>query len=349
MKKIVIGDHLIGEGQPCFIIAEAGVNHNGNRDLAFQLIDATSDSGADAVKFQTFKAEWLVSKDAPRAKYQAENIGGEESQYEMLKRLEMPFEWHAPLKEYAESKGLVFLSTPFNKEAADFLDDLGVLAYKLSSGELNNMPFIRHIAEKGKSIFLSTGMADIDEIKVSSEVLKQYLDDQFVLLQCTTNYPVTPEDVNLAAMDTIRNTTQSLVGFSDHSVGYLASCLAVAKGACVIEKHLTLDRTMEGPDHSASVEPQEMKEFVEQVRLSETLVGDGVKKCLDVEISNADVVRKSVVTRRDLFEGDIITAEDITIKRPGCGIKPECFFELPGRKLKRSIPSDTPISWEDLS
>lgn len=340
--------HAIGPGHPCFIIAEAGVNHNGDLALARQLIEAAHDAGVDAVKFQTFQADKLVTKKAQQASYQTQNTGHEESQYEMLKRLELPYEAHAELKAYAEELGLVFMSTPFDEEAIDFLYELGVKVFKAGSGELTNIPYLKRMAAKGMPLIISTGMAVMGEVHEAISAIKSTDNEQLVVLHCTTNYPCPHEDANLSAMKTMHEATGCIIGYSDHTEGILVPVLAVAMGAHVIEKHYTLDRTMAGPDHKASLEPDELKEMVRQIRQVEKIMGSGVKIPTKAELEIAAVARKSVVAIQDIPIGTTLTEAHLGIKRPGDGIPPSRLADLIGKVNQRPISKDSLIQWEDV-
>ena len=271
--SLSIGKHLVGPGHPTFIIAEAGVNHNGDPQLARELVDAAAESGAQAVKFQTFKAEKLVTRSASRADYQVANLGEDGSQFDMLKRLELKYEFHRELMDYAESKGLVFLSTPFDLEAIDFLADLGVSAFKAGSGDLTNLPYLDQMARQGRPLIISTGMANLAESREAVETIQATGNRELIVLHCTTNYPCPLEEVNLAAMQTMKQELGVMVGYSDHTVGTLVPTMAVAAGAQVIEKHFTLDKNMEGPDHRASLEPDELAKMVREIKTMEQVLG----------------------------------------------------------------------------
>ena len=348
MHSISIARKTIGAGAPCFVIAEAGVNHNGDPELAHKLITAAAEAGADAVKFQTFKAEKLVTASAKMASYQVANTGKESSQLEMLKRLELPYAVHAGLKAYAESLGLVFLSTPFDEEAIDFLSDLGVAAFKAGSGDLTNLPYLRRMAGKGLPMILSTGMATLDEAQEAVDNVRMAGNNQLVVLQCTTNYPCPPEEVNLRAMHTLAAVLKVLPGYSDHTAGLEVPVIAVAAGATVIEKHFTLDRGMEGPDHRASLEPRQLGEMIAQIRRVEMLLGRGEKEPFASEKEIMAAARKSVVSAMRIPAGIAISREMLTIKRPGTGMHPRNIDILPGRISARDIPADTLLSEADL-
>ncbi|MDB4285815.1 N-acetylneuraminate synthase [bacterium] len=347
-KEIILPNHVIGESQPVFVIAEAGVNHNGDLDLARKLIDVAADAGVDAVKFQTFRAEKLVTSSAKQAAYQTRNTGAEESQLEMLKRLELPYEAHADLKTYAEGKGLVFMSTPFDEEAIDFLFDLGVCIFKAGSGELTNLPYLKKMADKGIPLILSTGMAVMEEIQQAVDVVLATGNDKLALLQCTTNYPAAYEDANLNAMGTLQREFRTVIGYSDHTEGIIAPVTAVAMGATIIEKHFTLDRNLPGPDHKASLEPDELTEMMRQIRLVETMKGTGEKIPTQSEKEISGVARKSIVAAFDIPAGTMLTAEMLVAKRPGSGISPARMDDVVGKVAKRDIPKDDLLGGEDF-
>lgn len=348
MHSISIAHKLVGAGAPCFIIAEAGVNHNGDPALARQLILAAAEAGADAVKFQTFRAEKLVTASAKMASYQVANTGKERSQFEMLKALELPYEAHADLKSYAESLGLIFMSTPFDEEAIDFLAGLHVPVFKAGSGDLTNLPYLRRMAAKGIPMILSTGMATLEEAREAVETVRAAGNDQLVVLHCTTNYPCPPEEVNLRAMQTIAQALGTIPGYSDHTPGVEVSVLAVAAGAAVIEKHYTLDRNMEGPDHKASLEPAELKAMIAQIRAVEQVLGHGRKEPFPSEREIMSAARKSVVTARAIAAGELITADMLCIKRPGTGLHPRNVDRLVGLRATRALEADVLVQEGDF-
>ena len=347
MKKMIkIENRYISEDYPTFIIAEAGVNHNGSLELAKRLVDVAKKAGVDAIKFQTFKTEKVVSKFAPKAEYQIKNTGNNESQYEMIKKLELTEEEFIELYKYTKEKGLIFLSTPFDFESADFLEDL-VPAYKISSTDLTNLPFLEYIAKKGKPIILSTGMATLGEIEEAVNTIKKYNED-IILLHCITNYPADFEELNLRAIKTLKEAFKLPVGYSDHSLGIYAPIAAVTLGAVVIEKHFTINKNLPGPDHKASLNPEELKEMVKAIRLIEKALGDGIKRPTFSEEKIKKVVRKSLVANVDIPKGSIIKREMVTIKRPGIGIEPKYLDKIIGKKAKRDIKKDEVIRWEDI-
>lgn len=339
----------LGPNAPCFIIAEAGVNHNGDLDLAKRLVDTAVAAGANAVKFQTFKAARLVTSEAPKAEYQQRATAGNESQYEMLRRLELSTEAHQELIAYCRRLGIIFMSTPFDEESADFLDELGVSIFKLPSGEITNLPFLAHVARKGKPLIISTGMSYLGEVELAVRTVEEAGNRQFVLLHCVSNYPADPADTNLRAMNTMATAFGLPVGYSDHTLGLEISLAAVALGACVIEKHITLDRSMPGPDHNASLEPDELAALVKGIRIVEAALGDGRKEPAASEANTAAVARKSLVAAKDVPAGTTLTEELIAIKRPGTGLPPAMRGQLVGRTMRVSIPAGTLLTLEMLA
>ncbi len=343
MKKIRIGNKLMGEEEQCFIIAEAGVNHNGDVELAKKLIDVAKEAGVDAVKFQTFKTESVVTKNTEKAEYQKETTG-EGAQYEMIKKLELKDEDFRELADYAKEKEIMFLSSPFDKESVDLLYELGVPVFKVASGEITNFPLLRYIAKKGKSIILSTGMSTLGEVEEALNVIRSEGVRDVVLLHCVSNYPAKIEDVNLRAMETLEQTFKVPVGFSDHTLGITVPIVAVALGACVIEKHFTLDKNLPGPDHKASLEPNELEEMVRAIRDVENALGDGVKRPTKDEGAIKKVARRSIVAKMDIPEGTVITEDILDTKRPCTGIEPRYIDIIMGKKAKENIKKGEIIS-----
>jgi len=326
-----------------FIIAEAGVNHNGSIDLAKKLIDVASEAGADAVKFQTFKAEKLVSKDAKKAEYQSKNINdGDDSQYNMLKKLELDVDTHRELIAYCKTKNILFLSTPFDHDSIELLNELGLGIFKIPSGEITNLPYLRHIGSLKKQVILSTGMADIGEIEDALDILMEAgtKKEDITILHANTMYPTPMEDVNLKAMVTIGNAFNVSYGYSDHTLGIEVPTAAVAMGANVIEKHFTLDKTMPGPDHKASLEPDELKAMVKAIRNIEKALGNGIKKPSKSEKPNIEVARKSIVAAKLIKKGEIFSEDNLTIKRPGNGINPMRWDEIVGTIAQKDYDMD---------
>jgi len=343
MNKIVVGNRHIGEDEPCFIIAEAGVNHNGSVKSTKKLIDVAKDAEADAVKFQTFKAENVVIKNAEKAEYQ--KTAKEESQYEMIKKLELTNEDFKELSDYTQKKGILFLSSPFDKESVDLLYELDVPAFKVGSGEITNFPLLKHIAKKEKPIILSTGMATLGEVEEALNVTRNGGVEDVILLHCVSNYPARIEDVNLRAMETLKHAFKLPVGFSDHSLGITVPIAAVALGACVIEKHFTLDRNLPGPDHKASLEPDELKEMVKAIRDVEKALGNGIKKPTKEEDKIKKIARRSIVAKIDIPKGTIIAEDMLDVKRPGTGIEPKYIDMIVGKKAKIDIKKEDLITW----
>jgi N-acetylneuraminate synthase/N,N'-diacetyllegionaminate synthase len=346
-RPFVVGGRVLGEG-PVFVIAEAGVNHNGDLDLARRLVDAAADAGADAVKFQTFRTDALVSGTAPKARYQVETTGGAESQRAMLARLELSAEAHAGLRERATRRGLVFFSTPFDEASADLLVDLGVELLKVPSGEVTNLPLLRHVAAKGRPVLLSTGMSTLDEVATAVETIEKAGGPPLAILHCVSAYPAPPEDTNLRALDTLRARFGCPVGLSDHSLGLEIALAAVARGAAVLEKHLTLDRALPGPDHRASLPPADFAALVRGVRAVEAALGDGDKRPMPSEIDTRAVARRSLVAARALPAGHRLTRADVAIKRPGTGIAPGELDGVLGRRLARALVADELLDWPSL-
>ncbi len=347
-RKIKITDNIyIGGTSPVFIIAEAGVNHNGDINLAKKLIDIAKISGADAVKFQTFKASKLVSASAPLAKYQKENIKKGSTQLKMLKQLELDFKSFEILKKYADRKGIMFLSTPFDYESAQFLKKLGVPLFKISSGDLTNLPFLELIAKYKKPLILSTGMSTLLEVQEAVAIITKF-NKKLILLHCVSNYPASFKTVNLRVLQTLKEKTQLVIGYSDHTLGIEIPIASVAFGAKVIEKHFTLDKELKGPDHKASLNPEELKNMVKAIRHVELSLGDGIKRPIQTELEVMKVVRKSLIARHELVPGTIIKEEDIIIKRPGTGLKPGLLRKVLGYKVKTKIKKDEIVTWEKL-
>lgn len=340
MKKFIKNNRV-------FIIAEAGVNHNGKLPLAKKLADRAKEAGCDAVKFQTFKAKNLVSSKANLAAYQKKNrSNGAKNQLELIKELELSFEDFKALKAYCDRKGILFLSTPFDYESVDLLLRLGVPAFKISSGEVNNIPFLQYVAGKRKPVILSTGMSSLAEVKEAARVILGCGNKDLILLHCTTEYPTPFSGVNLKAMDTLRKTFNVLVGYSDHTLGIEVAIAAAARGACVIEKHFTLNRNFPGPDHKSSLEPDELKKMVAAIRNVEESLGDGIKKPAKCEQKNIPIVRKSLVAAREIPRGEVITMDKIAVKRPGYGIVPGKINKVIGLRARTNIKIDEVITWE---
>lgn len=326
-----------------FVIAEAGVNHNGDIEIAKQLIDAASEAGADAVKFQTFQADSLVCRTAKKAEYQLETTDRTETQYDMLKKLELTPQMHRELIEHCLKRNIMFLSTPFDLESIKLLSELGMQIYKIPSGEITNLPYLREIAKQQKKIILSTGMSSMDEVKAAVNVLKNNGTEELTLLHCNTQYPTPISDVNLLAMVKMREETGLPVGYSDHTQGIEVPIAAAALGAEVIEKHFTLDRKMEGPDHKASLEPQELMQMVVGIRKIESALGSKIKQVSESEMLNVAIVRKSIVAAANIKRGEKYTEKNLTTKRPATGISPMLWDEVIGKTADRDYKVDEMI------
>ena len=341
-----IGDRIVGEGLPCFIIAEAGVNHNGSLELALRMVDAAADAGADAVKFQTFQTGKLVTPDAPKATYQEAGTGRDGSQGEMLRSLELSEEAHRRLSERCRERGIMFLSTPFDNLSAEMLNRLGVPAFKVASGELTNHELLRHLASFGKPLIISTGMADVAEVAAAVEAVQEAGCCEFALLHCVSGYPAEPADVNLRAMKTLADRFGCPVGFSDHTLGIEIPMAAAALGACIIEKHFTLDRKLPGPDQRISLEPAELKAMIEGIRKVEAALGDGVKRMTIGEEDTARAARRSLAAAMNIQADTVLTEAMIALLRPGTGLPPLVKPKLIGKRMKRAVAAGTLLSWE---
>lgn len=347
-RPFVIGERRVGEGAPVFVVAEAGVNHNGDLALAKRLIDVAAEAGADAVKFQTFRTASLVSRAAPKAAYQREATGAADSQEAMLRPLELGLDQHTALREWCAKRGIIFFSTPFDPASADLLETLGVPLFKIPSGEITNLPFLRHVAAKGRPVVLSTGMATLDEVDQAVTAIRESGGPPLALLHCVSAYPAPPSEMNLRAMDTLRRAFDCPVGLSDHTLGIEVAVAAVALGASIIEKHFTVDRNLPGPDHGASLEPAGLRRLVASIRVVESALGDGVKRPTPSEIETRSVARKSLVAARAIRAGETLTPDAIAIKRPGTGIAPADLPKALGRPVRRSLAADEVIEWEAL-
>ena len=336
-----------------YIIAEAGVNHNGDMETAKRLVDAAAEAGADAVKFQMFKADKLAASSAVMAEYQKKNTESSESQQSMLRKLELSEDDHIELQKYCEEKGIDFLSSPFDVDSMRFLLSIGMDIIKIPSGEITNFPYLREAAKSNKCIILSTGMCTMKEVHAAVDVLEQYSDDSMIndgkltLLHCNTQYPTPYCDVNLKAMKSLHDEFGCEVGYSDHTLGIEIPIAAVAMGASVIEKHFTLDKNMPGPDHKASLEPDELKAMVSAIRNIDVALGDGIKQVTDSEQGNIAIARKSIVAARDIKKGDIFTEENLTTKRPGDGISPMRWYDIIGTEADRDYRKDDKISYSN--
>ena len=351
MKTIQIKNRIIGEGHSCFVIAEAGSNHDRKLDQAFKLIDIAKEAGADAVKFQTYSAESLYSKKTPKPEYlkKKDLSSGNETLWDVIKKIEMPRDWHPKLKDYCSKKDIIFMSTPFDLKAVDELEAVGILAYKIASFEITHLPLLEKVSKTGKPIILSTGMADISDIKDALDVIYKTGNKQVALLHCAINYPPRYEDLNLRAMDTMREVFHVPIGFSDHTLGITSDIAAVARGAYIIEKHFTLDRKLKGPDHPFALEPQELKEMVKSIRDTEKSLGSSEKKRTESEEELYRIGRRSLVAACSIPKGTKITCEMLEVKRPGYGIAVKSRNELIGRTAKKNIEEDDILLWEMFS
>lgn len=340
----------IGKGQPVFIIAEAGVNHNGNIDTARKLIDVAKEAGVDAIKFQTFKTEELVTVNSPRAEYQKKTTDKNETQYDMLKKLELSAGDHCYLKKYCDDNEIIFMSTPFDFSSVELLNSLGVEIFKIGSGDITNLPLLEYLSQKQKPLILSTGMSNLGEVEEAVNCILNTGNTDLILLHCVSNYPAKYKVVNLRAVDTLRESFKLPVGYSDHTKGVEVAVAAVARGAVVIEKHFTLDKDMQGPDHNASLLPCELKDMVNKIRNVEKSLGDGIKKCQFSEEETRLVARKSIVSNKRINKGEIIEEEKLSIKRPAGGIKPGRLNDVVDKaRANRDIEKDSIIKWEDIT
>ncbi len=331
MEAVRFGDRWIGNDHPCFVIAEAGVNHNGQIDLARRLIDVAAEAHVDAVKFQAFRTDQLSTERSTR---------------DTLRKLELPGEAFAELQSHCRARGVLFLSTPFDEESADLLHHLCVPGFKVGSGDLTHHPLLAHIARYGKPLLLSTGMSFLEEVEEAVSVIRKAGNDQIVLLHCISRYPADPEEANLRALKTLKNRFDVPVGFSDHTLGTQVAVAAVALGASVLEKHITLDRSLPGPDHAASLEPPELQQLVRSIRTVQSALGDGEKKPMVGEEETRKTARRSVVAKVDISAGAHLETSMIAFKRPGIGIPPKELRNLLGRRARIRIPKDTQITWD---
>ena len=348
-RSFEIGKRRVGEGSPTYVIAEAGSNHDGQLDRARRLIDVAAEAGADAVKFQTFSADRIASQAAIGATRLTDKFGRfGETLFDFYKKLELPADWHRELQAYAAEKGVTFLSTPFDEAAVDLLAALNVPAYKIASFELVHLPLLRHAASKGKPVILSTGMATLGEIEEALAAVTEAGNDQVALLHCGIEYPVAMPDVHLASMDTLRQAFSCPVGYSDHTLGVTVPIAAVARGATIIEKHFTLDRTLPGPDHGFALPPDELKAMVRAIRDTEAAIGSPVKRLLPSEAVHHQRGRRSLFAARDIAKGDVISRDMVTVLRPGTGLPPKYLDIIVGRIARRAIATHHPITWEDV-
>lgn len=342
-KVIKAGKKKIGQGEPVFIIAEAGVNHNGDIKLAKKMVRVAKDCGADAIKFQTFKAENLNTKTAPKSRYHIETTGSRQSWFDLLKSQELDKRAHEILIKYSKELGIMFLSTPYDEESADLLDELDVPIFKVASTDANNTPFLKYISRKKRPIILSTGMCTLEEVKRSVDCIRSQEIEDLILMHCTSNYPAKIEDSNLLVLKALRERFDVLVGYSDHTPGYINPIAAVAAGAVVFEKHFTLDKKLPGPDHRSSLDPDELRRLVIDIRNTELALGSGIKRPVDSEKENRINLRKSLVSKVRIPAGTILSRDMLVIKRPGTGISPADIDLVIGKKVKKQIEEDRVI------
>jgi N,N'-diacetyllegionaminate synthase len=349
-KQIKISNFVLDQNSKTFIIAEAGVNHNGDTELAKKLIDAAVEAKADAVKFQTFKAHKLNTRKAPKSSYHLRGTPTDDVQswFDLLRTQEISLEMHKELMEYCKEKNILFLSTPYDTESADLLDSLDIAAFKVASTDANNYPLLQHLGRTGRPIILSTAMSTLKEVEVAIKTIHETGNKNLILLHCTANYPADIENTNILAMKTLEKEFGTLVGYSDHCPKRLNPIAAVSLGAKVIEKHFTISKDLEGPDHQASLEPDELIQMVNDIRDTESLLGTGVKASLPCESENIKKLRKSVVIGSHVKKGDVLTAENLDIKRPGTGMAPVEYFALLGKTVNKDLPEDYLLTTSDF-
>jgi sialic acid synthase SpsE len=345
-----IGDRVVGPGHPCYVIAEAGSNHNRDLPTAMRLIEVAAETGADAVKFQTYTAEGLYSRRTPDMTYLKEKglVGDGESVWELIKRVEIPWEWHRDLADHAALAGITFLSTPFEEGAVDLLDGIGVPAFKIASYEVNHLPLIAHAARTGKPLLISSGMASLGDLERALDTAAEAGGRDILIMHCAVNYPPRFEDLNLRAIGTLRSAFRVPVGWSDHTMGHTADVVAVALGACAIEKHYTLSRDQAGPDHPFALEPGELAAMVQAIREAEAALGSSVKRVTEAEAEMFRLGRRSVVVARDIAAGGVLTRADLAVKRPGFGIPVHAIDEVVGRHVAHDVERDQVLQWDDL-
>ncbi|MDA8233936.1 MAG: pseudaminic acid synthase [Clostridia bacterium] len=348
MDNILIGKRLVGPGHPAFIIAEAGSNHDRDLGQAKKLIDVAVEAGADAVKFQTFQADKIAAQTEDEIMKLGNEYEGVPTLYKLYEGLELPREWQAELAEYACQKDIIFLSTPFDYEAVEQLEELNMATYKIASFEMVDIPFLKYVARKGKPVILSTGMANLGEIEEALNAIYSEGNRQVILLHCGISYPMPIEQVNLAAMDTMRQAFQVPIGYSDHTLGITVPVAAVARGACVIEKHFTIDCNLKGPDHKFALNPEELKAMVQGIREAEQAIGSPLKKLAKTEVLHHQRGRRSVFARVNIPQGTVITEDMLAVLRPGIGLMPKYFELVIGREARRNIKAHEPITWDKI-
>jgi N,N'-diacetyllegionaminate synthase len=343
---ILVEETVVGPGSKVFVMAEIGINHNGNVNQAIKMIDEAAESGADAVKFQSFRVDKLL---IPSQNRYAQQMGSMESAYQMLRRCELSWEDQEKLKKHAEEKKVLFLSTPFDEETVDFLDSLGVPAFKIASSDITHIPLLRHIAKKGKPIFMSTGMSFLSEVGDALQVLRSSGAKEILLMHCVSAYPTPPQNMNLRALETLQSHFELPVGLSDHSEGILLPLIAVALGSVVIEKHFTLDKNASGADHKCSMDPEDLRQLVKTLRDVEASLGDGRKRPSDIEEEGRLLGRRSIVAAVDIRAHETIAPWMLTCKRPGSGLEPRYKEQIIGMAARRNISKNTILQWEDLA
>lgn len=347
MKNVKIANKIVGTNEPPFIIAEAGSNHNKSLEQAKKLIDAAAAARVDAIKFQTFSAEKLVAESNFKAKH-LDKVDKSSSTHEIFKKIELPHEWHAELARYAEAKGLIFLSSPFDEEAVDLLDEIGVPAFKMASGDITNLPLLEYVARKNKPIIVSTGASTLGEIEEAVSAIKKTGNQDIILLHCVASYPTSIDDVNLASMVTIKSSFDLPTGYSDHTLGIVAPVVSVSMGAVLVEKHFTLSRSLIGPDHFYAIEPAELKLMVENIHSVQKLMGESTKHVVDSELECRKLGRRSIYATVDIPAGSILTKEMLSILRPAAGIDPKFIDIILGRKTATNIHKYEPITWDKV-
>jgi N-acetylneuraminate synthase len=345
-QRIKIASKWIGKNDSVFVIAEAGVNHNGNVKLAKELVRAAKEAGADAVKFQSFVTEETVSVRAPKALHQLKYSDQSESQYEMIKKLELSDRDYKDIINYAEELGIIFMATPYDIATVDWLDEFGVAAFKIASMDVDNVPFLRHVAAKKKPIILSTGMSYLEEIAKGLQAIREVGNDQVVLLHCTSNYPTSKQDCNLRVIETLRDKFIVQVGYSDHTEGNEISLFAICIGARIIEKHFTVNKSLVGPDHKLSLDPWEFKDFVDSIRSLEVVLGSGKRIPTESELQNRKDLKRSIFTKKLIKQGEIITFDKLAFKRPGIGIAISDLPRVIGKKAVVDIDKETMLAWQ---
>ena len=347
MRKVKIADKLVGEGEPCFIIAEAGVNHNGDVDLAKKLVDIAKEAGSDGVKFQLYRPEEQVSRSAPTAEYQSESTGSR-NMLDMARAYDLPWDAHRDIAAHCRKVGIIYMASCFDQSAVDFLMSLGGDCIKVGSGEITNYPLLAYMSATGKPILLSTGMSTLQDVAGAVEHIRAHGDSEILLLHCVSNYPADPATINLRTMQALAQAFGVPVGFSDHTLGSTVAIAAVGAGVCMVEKHFTLDKTLAGPDHAMSLNPQELHNFVTAIRTAESAMGNGVKQLLPREKNVQIAARRSLVSAQFIRSGEKLDGTNVTLKRPATGIDPRLWDIARGRTAAVDIPDDIPITWEML-